>query len=199
MNKQLILCILCLVCFTYGYGHEGHKHMEDNSTKQESVTSSSSSSSGMPTVKLFGGRPLNWMQWIGSFHFVFLHFPIALITMTAIAEILFSCFQRPVFDYASRFMLFTAAVFSIPTALLGLTYSYTSSYNGVLADFIWWHMWLGMATAIFAVVVALMRENVGRSRLYYTSLVLLFLLVNITGYLGGGMTFGPYHMYLPVN
>ena len=194
MNKKLILCLLSMLCFTVLFGHEGHKSMEESKTPQESITRSSS----QPTVEHFGGRPLTWMQWVGSFHFIFLHFPIALIAMTAISELLFAWFQRPIFDYASRFMLIAAAVFSVPTALLGLTYSYTASYNGILADFIWWHMWFGIATAVFAIIVAFLRKRLGRSKFYFTSLFLLFLLVNITGYLGGGMTFGPYHMYPPL-
>lgn len=194
MNKKLILCLLSMLCFTVLFGHEGHKSMEESKTPQESITRSSS----QPTVEHFGGRPLTWMQWVGSFHFIFLHFPIALIAMTAISELLFAWFQRPIFDYASRFMLIAAAVFSVPTALLGLTYSYTASYNGILADFIWWHMWFGIATAVFAIIVAFLRKRLGRSKFYFTSLFLLFLLVNVTGYLGGGMTFGPYHMHTPL-
>ena len=195
MKRQLVLCILCLLCFTFLYGHEGHKHREEIAAKQESATPSSD----LPTVEHVESRPLTWMQWIGSFHFIFLHFPIALITMTAISELLFTWLQRPIFDDTSRFMLIAAAVFSVPTAILGLTYSYTASYNGLLAEFMLWHMWCGIATAVFAILVALLRERLGRSKLYYTSLFLLFLLVNITGYLGGGMTFGPYQMYPPLN
>ena len=168
--------------------------MEGNGTQQESVTPSS----GQPTVKNFGGRPLTWTQWVGSFHFIFLHFPIALIAMTVISEFLFTYFQRPIFDYASRFMLIGAAIFAVPTALLGLTYSYTASYSGILADFIWWHMWFGIATAVYAILVAFLLERSGRNKLYYVSLFLLFLLMNITGFLGGGMSFGPYHMYPPL-
>ncbi len=184
MNKQLILCLLCLLCLTFVFGHEGHKHTENNTIKQESVTPLSD----LQTVMHFEGTPFNWMKWIGSFHFFFIHFPIALITMTAMSELLFFWFQRPIFDYTSRFMLIAAAVFSVPTALLGLTYSYTTSYSGLLVDFIWWHMWLGIATAVFAILVALIMENLGRSKLYYISLVILFLLVNITGYIGGIIT-----------
>ena len=194
MNKQLILCLLSMLCITVLFGHEGHKSMEESKTPQESITPSS----GQPTVKHFGGRPLTWTQWVGSFHFIFLHFPLALIAMTAISEFLFTWFHRSIFDYAARFMLIAAAVFSVPTALLGLTYSYTASYSGILADFIWWHMWFGIATAVFAIIVAFLRERLGRSKFYFTSLFLLLLLVNITGYLGGGMTFGPYHMYPPL-
>lgn len=194
MYKFLIFSLLCLLSLNFLYSHEGHKEMEKN----EPMTENMQPTEGQPTVKQFGGRPLTWMQWVGGFHFIVLHFPIALIAMTAISELLFAWYKKPIFDYASRFMLIAAAIFAVPTALLGLIYSYTASYSGLLADFIWWHMWAGISTAVFAIFVAFLRERLGRSKLYYTSLFLLFLLVNITGYLGGGMTFGPYHMHPPL-
>lgn len=194
MNKFFILSLLWLLSFSFLFGHEGHKKMDDHKPKQESVQATQD----QPAVKQYQGRPQSWLQWIGSFHFIFLHFPIALIAMTAISELLFAWYKRPIFDYASRFMLITAAVLAVPTAFLGLTYSYTASYNGLLADFVWWHMWFGFATAIFAIFVAFLRERSGRIVVYYTCLFLLFLLVNITGFLGAGMTFGPYHMYPPL-
>lgn len=46
-------------------------------------------------------------------------------------------YASPIFDYSSRFMLIAAAILAVSTALLGLTYSYTASYNGLLADFVW--------------------------------------------------------------
>ncbi len=193
MNKQLILCLLCLLCFTCLFCHEGHQKTEVNENKQEMV----SPPPEPQPAKHLGRRPLSWTQWIGSFHFILLHFPIALIIMTGISEILFAWCQRSIFDYASQFMIIAAAILAIPTALLGLIYSYTNSYSGLLADFIWWHMWLGISTALFAIFVAFMRERIGISTVYYISLFILFLLVNITGYLGGGVTFGPYHMHPP--
>ena len=194
MNKSFVLSILCLLTFTLLFGHEGHKEME----KQETIQESFHPTQEEPTVKHFGGRPQNWMQWIGGFHFIILHFPIALISMTVISELLFAYYLKPIFDYASRFMLITAAITAIPTALFGLIYSYTASYEGLLADFVWWHMWLGITTAIFAIIVAFFRERKGTTKTYYACFFLLFLLVNITGMLGGGMTFGPYHMLPPI-
>jgi hypothetical protein len=44
----------------------------------------------------------------------------------------------------------------------------------------------------------MIREVFGIGRLYYGSLFLLFLLVNIAGFFGGGVTFGPYHMHFPI-
>lgn len=194
MNKVLTLSLLCLLSFTFLFGHEGHKEMDNNKSMKESVQTTKDTSA----VEQYEGRSQSWMQWIGSFHFIFLHFPIALITMTVISDLLFAWHANPIFDYASRFMLIAAAILAAPTALLGLTYSYTATYNGILADFVWWHMWFGFATAIFAIFVVLLRELSGRSALYYICIFLLFLMVNITGFLGGGMTFGPYHMLPPL-
>ncbi len=188
MKLQLILCLLCI---NFLLAHEGHQNFKNNQTKQEVIVES------QHHVHPSGGRPISWTQWIGGFHFIFLHFPIALIMMTTFSELLFAWNKRMIFEFASRFMLISAAVLSIPTVILGLTYSYTTSYSGVLAQFIWWHQWLGISTAFFAIFVACIRGFKGTSKLYYLSLFFLFLLVNITGYLGGGMTFGPYHMYPP--
>lgn len=193
MSRQSILCLLCLLCFTFLFGHQGHQGLEKNETGQERV-----GPSAQATVKQGDGRPLSWTQWIGSFHLIFLHFPVALIVMTGVSEVLFTWFRRPVFDCASRFMIIAAAVFAVPTAFLGFIYSYKASYAGLLADFIWWHMWAGILTAIFAIFVAFVRERLGISKFYYISLFVLFLLAGITGYLGAGMTFGPCCMYPPL-
>ncbi|CDZ80191.1 putative membrane protein [Candidatus Rubidus massiliensis] len=190
---KYFIVLFFVLSFTFLFGHEEHKGMKE--TVQESVHPTQGE---QPTVKQFGGRPQSWAQWIGGFHFILLHFPLALIAMTGFSELLFAYYHRPIFDYASRFMLIAAAILAVPTALLGLIYSYTATYSGLLADFVFWHMWAGITTAILAIIVALIRERYGITKLYYTCLVILFLLVNITGFLGGGMTFGPYHMLPPL-
>ncbi len=152
------------------YGHEGHEHMES----------------------------LEWLKWTGAFHLLFLHFPIALITMTAIAELLSLWRHSPQLDAAARFMLLSAAVLSIPTVLLGLLYRYTATYNGLLEELIDWHMGFGIATALFALLVLFIREYYGMTKAYGFSLFILFLLVSITGFIGGYVTFGPEDMLPPL-
>lgn len=202
MRKCLIVSLLCLFGFLCAHDGHGHKETELKNLQKENIYTAlegaASDLSKEEEVELSGGRPRSWTQWIGSFHFIFLHFPIALIAMTAVSELLFAWSHQPVFDYSSRFMLISAAILALPTAFLGLTYSYTSTYAGVMADFVWWHMWTGFATAGTAIVVAFIRAHYGVSRLYYSALIFLFLLANITGFLGGEMTLGPYHMYPPL-
>lgn len=136
------------------------------------------------------GISRTWIMRIGSVHLILLHFPIALINMLAIAEVLLAYFRKPMFEHASHFMLISTAILAPPTALLGFIYSYSVSYGGVMETFLYWHMWFGILTAIFAVAVMFIRERTGKSSLYYFCLALLILMVNITGFFGGEMTFG---------
>lgn len=143
-----------------------------------------------------------WMQWIGNFHLIFLHFPIALIVMTVISECLSWKYKNPFFDHASRFMLIAAAIATIPTALTGLAFSYGVSYEGEMVDIFWWHRFLGLfITALSFLTVILkeltIRKTIKSSMYYSITLIILFISVNITGYLGGEMTFSSYRLLPP--
>ena len=151
-----------------------------------------------PVAVQYSGKPQSWMEWFGSFHLIIIHFPIALLSMTALAELLYAWYPRPIFNDASRFMLISGAILVVPTAILGLIYSWTGNYEGIFAELVQWHMWFGIATVIFAMIAAYLRESQGTSKAYYLSLLILFLLVNITGMFGGDIAFGPYHMIPPI-
>ncbi len=194
MNKFLVLSLLLVLAFTSLVGHEGHKEMDKQETIQESVPPAQEQT----TTQQFGGRPQSWIQWIGSFHLILLHFPIALINMLAVSECLFIWRKQPIFEFSSKFLLISAAVIAPPTALLGLIYSYSASYSGLTETFLLWHMWLGVTTAVFTVILAFVRDRIGINKLYYALLVLLVLMINATGFFGGGMTFGPFHMHPPL-
>lgn len=165
--------MFCLMNFSHAFGHEGHKSM-----------------TAVLMLK-------SWMQWIGNFHFIFLHFPIALIVMTVISECLFWKYKNPFFDHASRFMLIAAAVSTIPTVLTGFAFSYGVAYEGNIADLFWWHRFLGIFIAALSFLTVIFKEltvrKTIRSSIYSCSLAILFIFINITGYLGGEMTFGPHY------
>lgn len=185
-----VFFLFFFLCFSFlVLAHEGHeeKKIPTLENTQEKVKE---------TIQ--EGRPATWAQWIGSFHLIFLHFPIALINMLVLSELLWVWHRKPIFEFSSKFLLISSAIVTPPTALLGLIYSYSASYEGLMGTFLWWHMWLGIFTAIFVVIVALIRDRIGNSKLYYACLFLLFIMVNVTGFFGGGMTFGPFHMHPPL-
>lgn len=131
-----------------------------------------------------------WLHWIGNFHLILLHFPIALFTMTFISEICGVYFKKLIFDQAARFMLISGAALAIPTALLGLAFSYNVNYEGSSHDFFWWHRFLGIFMTLFACIVVYLRENYPKNYIYWFNLSILFLGINITAFFGGGLTFG---------
>lgn len=124
-----------------------------------------------------------WLEWIGSWHLCFLHFPIALINMLAVSEILFSYSRRPMFEASSCFLLFSITFLTPITALLGWVYSLSATYQGDLQEHFFWHMWFGIFTALLAIGVLYIRYYHSR-KLYITSVVLLVIAVNATGLLG---------------
>lgn len=144
-----------------------------------------------------------WMQWLGGFHLIFLHFPIALVVMTVISECLYLRYKNLFFDHASRFMLITAAIATLPTVLTGLAFSYRVSYEGYNADLFWWHRFLGFFIAVTAFLAVTLKEltarKVIRSTVYYfICLAILFISVNVTGYIGGELTFGQQNLLPPI-
>lgn len=140
----------------------------------------------------------SFIAWLGSYHLLILHFPIALIVMTLFAEGLSYWTLDPLFDAAARFMMMAAAVTIIPTALLGLAFSYSATYGGELMDALWWHRLYGLVTTVLVVFTVYVREYYHHRAVYYTLLLLSFISVFLTGYYGGKMTFGPFYFLPPI-
>lgn len=139
--------------------------------------------------------PTSFLSAIGRFHFIFLHFPIALIVMTVAAELCWIWFGNALFTHAARFMLLAAAAFALPTALLGWALGSGQHYEGVSLDLYAWHRYFGFMTAALAIVTAVLRERCVHEKTssvfgYYFSLFLLFLSVSLTGAFGGSLAFG---------
>lgn len=165
--------------------HEGHHSSSLFAAEQDFLTDQNKVSSLMT----------GWLAGIGRFHFIFLHFPIALIVMTVVAEWLWIWFASSLFSHAARFMILSAAIFALPTALLGLALGYGQNYEGISLDLYVWHRYFGFLTAGLAILAAILRERylqkystslVG----YYVCLFLLFLSVSLTGAFGGSLAFG---------
>lgn len=118
--------------------------------------------------------------------------------MTVIAELLSIKSSHPIFNQAARYMITAAAITALPTALFGLAYGYGATYEGTLIFVFWWHRFLGISTALLAIITAVFKELHARNKMggraYAISLTFLFIFVTVTGYLGGEMTFGLFHL-----
>lgn len=184
-------CLIGLMCFmlfqAQAFGDESHHQEEEAQVSEKQVE----------TVNFD-----KIIKWVGNFHLILLHFPIALITMAAVSELLFFWYGNSLFNQASRFMVLAAAVTVIPTVLTGLAYGYNVPYEGVMASYFWWHRFFGLFTAFLAITTAVFRELPSQRFpyirvAYYLCLFLLFISVNMTAFLGGSLTFGIGHLWPP--
>ena len=61
------------------------------------------------------------MDWFANYHYIFVHFPIALIIMAGIAELIMKLQKKPNLDATVKFLLISAALFTVPTVISGLS------------------------------------------------------------------------------
>lgn len=138
------------------------------------------------------------LGWLGRFHPVLVHFPIALAILSATCEILFRLRRAAIFRAASRVAIVGAAATALPTILLGW-FAALAPHPGmdtVLA----WHQWLGTGIGALLIAAACASEArerwPDRSRWRWLAPVLGILsaiVVGVVGHLGGLLVFGIDH------
>ncbi|MCE2984019.1 MAG: hypothetical protein LW832_10710 [Parachlamydia sp.] len=164
---KIIAYLLALLPVMLLHSHEGHH---------------ATSGSGIVPFILF----------VGEFHRVLTHFPIALIIMTGIAELLYIWKKKVLFDNAARFILISAAIFTPITALLGFALAFGQVYEGIMNDIFAWHRYFGIVTTILVLWAVTLRENyqAGKTkslRGYYLCLFFLIISLFLTALLGSSL------------
>jgi uncharacterized membrane protein/mono/diheme cytochrome c family protein len=97
------------------------------------------------------------VRWLGKFHLLLLHFPIALVLAAGFAELLSLRRRNSVPSETVRFCLWLGALAAIPTAALG--WLHASSGNGSSSpELLAIHRLLGTATAVWLVFTAVCVE-----------------------------------------
>lgn len=139
-------------------------------------------------------RPL--LHFFGQFHPVIIHFPVALLLVAAVAEGLYLFWKKPFLAHTASVNLHLSAVSAIVAAALGWALAATSGTDPDLKATLFWHRWLGTATALFAGLALFLwwyhRNQPSRIRViaFRVSLIAGAVLVTITGHLGGKLVYG---------
>lgn len=142
------------------------------------------------SVGVWQERGYSWTQWIGKYHYLAVHFPIALISMALLAESLAIWFPNPLFSHSARFMLITSALWTIPTVLLGWALSRGAVYEGETETVFQLHWILGCLTLFLSFFTVFIREKYREhGGLYYGLLIMLFLSMYWGAVMGTQLTF----------
>ncbi len=134
------------------------------------------------------------IRWLGKFHPPLVHFPIALLTAAAVAELLRLATGKPAFDAISRFCVWFGTLTAVVAGILGW---FLGGFRFTDASWVMMvHRWVGTLTVAFAVLVLVLSElsrhpTRGRTQVWFR--VILFVaaaLVSVTGFFGGAVVFG---------
>jgi uncharacterized membrane protein len=133
------------------------------------------------------------MPFIGKFHPLLVHFPIALVLAAAAAELVAIAAPRPAWRTVAVANIRAGAAMGVVTAITGWLFAPSPLVDATTS--LEWHRWVGIAGAAGAIVAALLSSRLqGSSRgsafLYRCALFVSALLVAITGHLGGTIVWG---------
>jgi uncharacterized membrane protein len=139
------------------------------------------------------------LRWVGRFHPLSTHFPVALMLVAVFAESIAWWTRRETWLQTVRFLVILAALGALAAAGLGWINASFTSYVGQSAAILKWHRWLGTGTALWSVVCAALVvmskcEEGSRDRQRFRGALLLgAALVGISGFLGSALIYGLDH------
>ena len=137
---------------------------------------------------------------LGQFHPLTTHFPIALLIVAVPAELIWTLTRRDSWKATARFCVALGAAGAVVTAALGWCDAVFTNHTGTAAQVLVWHRWFGTATAVWAVLTAVLSELANqrgnpRGRVYWfrATLFVTVVLVAASGYLGAALIYGLNH------
>jgi uncharacterized membrane protein len=140
--------------------------------------------------------------FMGQFHPMVVHFPVALTMAAALAEALFLAFHRPTFEAAGRFLSVLAAPAAMVAVTLGGMAAASHEFPAEMLPTLGRHRALALTTTVLLISALVTSElgRRGRPRLLLAYRLLIFaaaLTVGVTGYFGGDLVYGPGHYLWP--
>ena len=136
-------------------------------------------------------------EYLGEFHPMVVHFPIALLLVAAIGEVVNVRRRSPRLAWAVGLALAIGSLTACVAVILGwLNAAFARDIPQDALRALFWHRWLGVAVAALS-VLALVSDMRGRAMTRRIVLILAALLVAITGYLGGELVYGVGHLAWP--
>lgn len=140
-----------------------------------------------------------WVQTIGRMHTLVLHFPIVLLLLSIICELVSSAKKYVLLkqSQAADFLLLITAFTSALSALMGLL---LSKEDGYTQDIVVWHKWGGILIAVLSLAWYTYRLQIRQQKIiFYSTAATAFVALLITGHLGGNVTHGDDFLLAPVS
>lgn len=144
-----------------------------------------------------GNERAEWVQFIGRFHPLVVHFPIALFLLVPILEIVGRSVRFEYLRLSVNFVLALATLAATMAVILGWCLARSGGYSGNL---ITQHMWGGLLLSIICWLCWLLHTQLRELGVTYAIVLALGVgVIAWTGYRGGQLSLGRDHLteYMP--
>ena len=139
-----------------------------------------------------GKERAEWMQFIGRFHPLAVHFPIALVLLVPIVELAGRSARLSYLRLSTSFLLGLATLSATAAATLGWCLGRSGGYSGPLVT---QHMWGGILLTFTCWLCWVLRVRLSQpGTLFGIPLAMAVVLVVWTGYRGGQLSLGADHL-----
>jgi mono/diheme cytochrome c family protein/uncharacterized membrane protein len=136
--------------------------------------------------------------WLGRFHIVVIHFPIALLAAAALGELISAARRTSIPQPAVRFCVLLGAAGAALAVALGWLHADIGGHGSAASGVLGLHRWLGTTAGLWAAAIALVSErDCRRGQRCVLFRVLLWsgtLLVTATAHFGGVMVHGDHFL-----
>jgi YHS domain-containing protein/uncharacterized membrane protein len=149
------------------------------------------------------GGPKTLLEFAGHLHLVAVHFPVALVLVAALFELIGLLYFRERMAGATRAILWVAGLCTVGTAVTGWILASFESYNAALGEILTFHRWGGTSLAVLLLVTLAFREKAERGGLlrwktaYRVGLLAAAVLTVLVAHWGGQLVHGPEFLELP--
>jgi hypothetical protein len=138
--------------------------------------------------------PRRLLGWVGKFHLLVIHFPIALLAVAALGELLAAVRNVQVPEPAVRFCVLLGTTAALWSVVLGWLHADLGGHGIASSLSLGLHRWLGTTAGLWAVAIALISERDNRrqqrSGLFCALLWSGTFLVAVTAHFGGLLVHG---------
>lgn len=126
-------------------------------------------------------------RFFGRLHPLILHFPIVLILIALLFEILSKTKDRTEFSAPASLLLWIGAFSAVLSAIAGYLLSLDGGYSGSSFDF---HRWFGLATSVIATGLIYLKTRDRFKPFFLPVYSVLAVLLIVTGHFGASLTHG---------
>jgi mono/diheme cytochrome c family protein len=131
------------------------------------------------------------LAWFGRFHFLVIHFPIALLTAAALAEAIAAWQGSGIPSPTVRFCVLLGAAGAIAAVALGWLHADVGGFGGASSTILALHRWLGTTAGLCAMAMVLVSERDNRRNWRSTAFRIILwtgaFIVAVTAHFGGLM------------